>query len=236
MIRTADSIVYSSLIVEYLRTEALKRPNFTLAYFYFNCTSQSDTLNNYRTLLCSLLFQIACSSRQCWDYFRQERVNSHGLSHPTNEQAFEMLHHLLGLSGPTVVVIDALDECQSRDPRTVGEQDAMLAFLARLYRLRFPNLRLLLTSRPETKILRRLEGFDTTRSNLDLQLDPGHQADLAAYIDERLSQQTFERWGEVAREKARKALGDPHKSQGMLVRLLSLAKAVCSYSSAGFSG
>lgn len=212
----------SSLIVERLRTETLGRPEFTLAYFYFSSASNSDTLNSYRALISSLVFQVGRSSRQCWDYLRQEHANSRKLGHPTNEQLFETLHHLLLIAGPTVIIIDALDECQSRDLRTVGEQEAMLAFLVKIYKLQVSSLHILLTSRPEKKIVRYLASLDPTRPSFNLQDDPRHQADLEAYITDRLSQSSFESWGEATREKARRALADTQKSQGMLVVLLLL--------------
>lgn len=91
----------------------------------------------------------------------------------------------------------------------------MLDFLKRLYKHQLTNLHILVTSRPETDIRHCLDLFKPTRSSFDLQLDPRHLADLAAYIADSLTQPEFEDWHAATREEVRNALSDTDKSQGM---------------------
>lgn len=192
-------------------------PKFTLAYFYFNLTSQSQSKdsNNRRALASALLFQIASSSRECWEYLRLEGAKLLGGGHPTDEQLGEMLYHVLKMAGPTIIVIDALDECQPRGSGGLGEQEAMLRLIDDMYQLELANLHMLVTSRPEDRILWHLAKYSCTRSNLSLQDHPSHHGDLRMYIDTRLSGPEFQRWDEGTVEKAKRALANTNKSQGM---------------------
>lgn len=206
----------SSLIIQELRNDS----KFAFASFYFNrLLPNGDGHNNRRALIRSLLFQIVDrrSSPAHWDYLRKQFPEVQTPPTPSYEKLVEMLFYILRDSGPTVIAIDALDECQSRDP----SDDAlgpMLDFLRDLHQLKPPlqSLHVLVTSRPEKRILHCLEGLDTSRPRLDLRNDRRHLQDVKDYIAYRLSDPTVaDAWDsdQATRDTVKKALLE--KSEGM---------------------
>lgn len=164
-------------------------------------------------LMSSLVYQIAQASPDGWKLLREEHARlPPGVKEPrTYEQLFALLHHMLAIVGPTFIVIDALDECYSSDPRSSDTQGHMLKFLRDLHALRLPALRLLVTSRPEPSILQTLRQFH--QAELLLSEAKEHRADIAAYVEAHLPKN--EPWNDDMRERATKALTDLRKSHGM---------------------
>lgn len=199
------------MIVERLKAES----GSSLAYFYFSSTSnRSDGLESCRVLVASLLFQIACSSLACWRFLhQQERTKSSRCIHPSDDHLFNMLRDLLRISGPTFVVIDALDECRSCD-RRADERRLLFKFLRDIYDLDVPGLHLLFTTRPEDDLFKHLDYFDPSLSRLVLHHDLRHTEDLRTYISTKLGEESFN-WAsdKEAKSKAEKVLNA--KAQGM---------------------
>lgn len=236
----------SALIIEQLRKEldaqaaSERPPAFTLAFFYFRVTSNPDKQNNLRALMCSLIFQIARTSPKCWKYMSAEYAGPRGQLPRTTEQLFAMLEYMLKIVGSTFIIIDALDECYSSDPRSLHTQKDMLEFLTYIQKLNLPTLHLLVTSRPESSILHSLKTFHPTE--LRLSETKEHRDDIATYVQAHLP--TSEPWDDTMREKATVALNDMQKSQGMYEQLLSHVYStngkhnthIFSESAAGFYG
>jgi hypothetical protein len=192
---------HSSLIIDKLRAD----PKVALAYFYFDFRDSAK--QTIRGLLCSLVFQIATSSKECFEYLKEERSKPTGLSHPTDKQLFGMLSKLLHISGSTTLIIDALDECP------VSEREELFRCLKDLYDLNLGNLRLLVTTRPEIEIREYMEHFARTCSSLNFHNANPHKDDLARYISTRLSDLKSYKWGEAIRAKAEQLLNK--KANGM---------------------
>ena len=103
-----------------------------------------------------------------------------GARSPRDDELIQCLKDLLGLPGqaPIYLVIDALDECPntSLPPR----RDQVLEFLEDLVDLKFPNLRICVTSRPETDIKPIIEPL--TSGSISLHDEDGQKADIENYI------------------------------------------------------
>lgn len=125
---------------------------------------------------------------------------------------FNILHTILDIVGPTLVVIDGLDECFSSDPRRSHTQEDMLKFVTDICALKLPTLHLFVTLRPEPSILRSLEQVHPT--TLQLSERDEHREDMANYVDVYLVK-LQEPWNTEMREKARTELNNMQKSQGM---------------------
>lgn len=165
----------------------------------------------------SLLLQLVRASPDCWRHLRGI-LPKLGPPPLTPEQLFSTLREMLEIVqhlGPTYIVIDALDECYSKNPASSGSQGRMLDFLKKLSDLasQIRTLRLLVTSRPERRITLHLDTIQP--AILPLRDLPNHQKDMEIYVDRKLSGSMFEQWTEEAREKAKAALSDMEKSQGM---------------------
>lgn len=118
----AHTAQHSTFIIDQLQQERnqnpeLPDPSLTLAYFYFREAYNKEHENDSLALMNSLVLQLAQASPRCWRYLRNEYSRLH--ARPlTRELLLAMLHDMLTLVGPTFIVIDALDECYSRDPRS----------------------------------------------------------------------------------------------------------------------
>lgn len=161
----------------------------------------------------SLVYQIAQASPDGWKLLREEYTRPGAKGSWTHTRLFTMLRQLLANVGPTIVVIDALDECFSNDPRSSGTQEDMLDFLRDLHNLNLPTFHLLVTSRPEPIIVTHLDTIQPMK--LYLKELPNHREDMEKYINDKLSGPVFRHWAEPMREKVKAALSDMKKSQGM---------------------
>lgn len=188
-------------------------PVFTLAYYIFRATANRDAQNTCLALMNSLVYQIAQASPDGWKHLREEYARPGGKRPQTHTQLFTMLRHMLAIVGPTIIVVDALDECFSSDPRSAHAQEDMLKFLRDIHELDLPTLRLLVTSRPEPRILAHLRHIHPTLLSLtDL---ANHRQDMAKYVSDALEGSSFDHWAESTRKEAKAALSDMEKSQGM---------------------
>lgn len=214
------SLVPRTFIIEHLRAELRTQisgtnPAFTVAYFYFRETVNTDSQNDGLALMKSLILQLVRASPQCWRHLRH-KLPKLGAPPLTSEQLLDILREMVGIRGRlglTYIAIDGLDECHSKDPRSSGTQEHMLELLTKLHdlSLRLPTLRLLVASRPERSIVRSLEQLSPTV--LKLSETREHRDDIATYVKANLP--TDEPWNDDMRDRATKALTDLRKSQGM---------------------
>ena len=124
----------------------------SLAFFYFDF--REDQKKELRGLLSSLLVQLCHQSNSYCDILSGFYLeHAKGSRHPSDGALVECLRNLLGVPGlaPVYLIVDALDECPNSlaipSPRA-----KVLNFLEELIESRFPNLRICVTSRPETDI------------------------------------------------------------------------------------
>lgn len=197
----------SSSVIDTLQ----KDPKWRLAFFYFE--NGDPTKLDCLPLLSSLGFQIGKKSEKGISYLKGESRSSDHLDYA---KLLELLSHLLCLSGPTVIVIDALDECPERERKLV------FSFLKRLHDLQgstdvHVDLRVLITSRPEADIKSYVLGLCTHR--LDINKASEHTEDIQAFISKRLfsddSKNDYPDWTDEIKWGAFNTLSS--KSNGMYV-------------------
>ncbi|KZV66219.1 hypothetical protein PENSPDRAFT_97606 [Peniophora sp. CONT] len=164
------SIICSS-VVDVLQ----KDPKLLLAYFYFD--EGDPKKQDHRGLASSLVFQIGTGSERGVDYLKGRR-SPHS---PPYEKLLPLLSQLLRRSGPTAIVIDALDECPER------AREDLLHLLGHLCNFRSDDdidLRVLVTSRPEPDIRNGLSSLATHTLNVNVARE--HTEDIRNYIISQL--------------------------------------------------
>ena len=120
----------------------------------FFCSSGSDDRSNLRLIFPTLAFQLA----QRYPEFRSSLINilqsnPDIVYQPPEDQMEQLLVEPLRSTGvSTVIVIDALDECEDEDP-----QSAILPMLGKFI-LDIPKVKIFITSRPETYIVAGFHG------------------------------------------------------------------------------
>ena len=152
----------------------------SLAFFY--CDFREDQKKDLRGLLSSLLVQLSHQSDSYSDVllkFYEDYVEDS--RHPSDNELARCLKDLLKLPGhaPVYVIVDALDECPNtsavRSPRY-----KVLNFIEELIKSKFPNLRICVTSRPETDIKDVLDTL--TFRSVSLHDEDGQTRDIEDYI------------------------------------------------------
>ena len=109
------------------------------------------------------------------------------------------------------LVLDALDEC-SNNTDTSSAREEVLALVKDLVELRLPNLRLCITSCPESDIRAALEPLATQQLCLDN--ESGHKQDIIDYVTFAVrSDQMMQRWENDDRDAAIEKLTE--KADGM---------------------
>ena len=164
-----------------------------MAYFYFDFKDSSK--QDAHSLLTSLLAQLSSISDPCYDILSGLYSRHHaGSQQPDDHTLTECLKDMLKLPGqPTVyLIVDALDEC----PNTSGfptAREKVLDLLEELVDLKFPNLRLCVTSRPEVDIGTVLRPL--TSLHVSLHDESGQNQDILNYIKSVVqSDRKMRRW------------------------------------------
>ena len=153
----------------------------SLAFFY--CDFREDQKKSLRGLLTSLLVQLCHQSdTYCDTLSRFYSEHDKGSRHPNDDALAECLVNLLKLHGlaPVYIIIDALDEC----PNTSGvasPRDEVLNFIEELINSQTPNLRICVTSRPETDIKDVLNPL--IFCSVSLHDESGQKKDINDYIN-----------------------------------------------------
>ena len=86
---------------------------------------------------------------------------------------------MIARSAPIYLVVDALDECPN-DSRYPSSREKVLSVVEKLVRLRLPNLRLCITSRPEWDIRTIIKPLTT--QEISLHDESGQTRDINAYV------------------------------------------------------
>jgi ankyrin repeat protein len=152
-----------------------------VAYYYFDFrdTAKQDV----RGLLSSLVSQLCAKSDFCCDIL-SSLYSQHdaGSQLPDDDLLTQCLEDMLKLPGlpPIYIIIDALDE----SPNSSGvpsPRELVLKFIVDLVKLRLPNLRLCVTSRPEIDIQQILRPLVT--HSVSLHDEAGQRQDITDYIN-----------------------------------------------------
>ena len=154
-----------------------------LAYFYFDFKDKGK--KDSRALLSSLLDQLSDQSDQFRDVLRR-MYSEHrdGSKKPHDDALILFLKDMLTVarSVPIYLVVDALDECpnDSGDLSSRSPRGKVLSVVEELVKLRLPNMRLCITSRPEVDIRTILKPLATQQ--ISLHEEGGQNRDINAYV------------------------------------------------------
>jgi len=157
----------------------------SLAFFY--CDFREDQKKDLRGLLSSLLVQLGRQSDSYSDIlFKVYAEHAEGSRHPSDDELARCLKDLLKLPGhaPVYVIVDALDEC----PNTSAvwpSRAKVLNLIEELIKSQFPNMRICVTSRPETDIKDVLDTL--TFRSVSLHHEGGQKGDIEDYIKSVIS-------------------------------------------------
>jgi NACHT domain len=167
----------SSIIQDIIATQ--KAGLASLAFFY--CDFREDQKKDLRGLLSSLLVQLGHQSDSYSDIlFKFYSEHDEGKRHPSDDELARCLIDLLKIPGqaPVYVIVDALDEC----PNTAvpSPRVKVLDLIEELIKSRLPNLRICVTSRPETDIKDVLDTL--TFRSVSLHDEGGQKEDIEEYI------------------------------------------------------
>jgi hypothetical protein len=145
----------SSAIIEHIMTLG-DTGKAMLAYFYFDFRDEEK--QNLRNFLTSLLLQLSACSRPCYDIIYQLfSTHRKGRLQPSKDSLMSCLMEMLIVPDqpPIFIIMDALDECPDSGMPTPRE--AVLNLVKHLVQLRFPNLHICVSSRPEIDIQTKLK-------------------------------------------------------------------------------
>ena len=151
-----------------------------MAYFYFDFRDADK--QNLHDLVPSLLTQLSARSASRCDILSKLYLDHNkGTSQPSDDVLTQCLKEMLALPDqhPVYLIIDALDEC----PDSHGipsPRERLLQLIKELVELRFPNLHICVTSRPEIDIREVLNPLTSRRVCLHDQT--GQKEDIADYI------------------------------------------------------
>jgi len=173
------TISTSSTIIEVVEMMC-KSGLASLAIFYYDF--REDQKKDLRGLLSSVLFQL-CDQSDSYHDILSILYSSHrnGAKSPSDAELYRCLKDLLELPGQATVylIIDALDECPSTSAMP-SPREELLKLVVQLVELRLPNLRICVTSRPETDIKAVLEPL--TFRAVSIHDESGQMEDIERYI------------------------------------------------------
>jgi hypothetical protein len=184
----------------------------SLAFFY--CDFREKEKMGLRGLLSSLLVQLCHQSDPYCDILSKfYSEHAKGLRSPSDNALVGCLKGLLKLPGlaPVYIIVDALDECPDipslRSPRA-----KILNVIEDLIKSQFPNLRICVTSRPETDIKDVLDPLIFRSVSLHDQSE--QKSDIEEYIESVINTHPKNReWGAEDRQLVIGVLSQ--KSDGM---------------------
>ena len=170
--------VLASTIVEDL-LKSCQTSHYTLADYYFSFDVQVLDRQDCAKMLRSLLRQLSNQNQDCLQMLDAAYL-AHGSrqKQPSLEELSTLLQSMIEASGTTLIVLDALDECNSRGEtlrliETIGAWDQA-------------DVHILLTSRSETEIRLTIESLDCRKFIIDIQTSFNTE-DIRTHIRSRLS-------------------------------------------------
>ena len=152
----------------------------SLAIFYHDFREEQK--KDLRGLLSSLLFQLCDQSDSYYDILSDfYSTHRHGAQSPSEGELAQCLQDLLELPGqaPVFLIIDALDECPNTSAMP-SPREEVLTLLEQLIESRLMNLRICVTSRPETDIKIVLEPL--AFRSMSIHDENGQMEDIENYI------------------------------------------------------
>ena len=190
-------MVTSSTIIEGI--EAMRKSGLALlAMFYYDFREEEK--RDLRGLLSSVLVQLCSQSDSYHAILCTFYSTSHeGTRSPSNDELIQCLKVLLNLPGqpPVYLIVDALDECPNTS--LPSHRDQVLLLLEDLVDSKLLNLRICVTSRPETDIKPVLEPL--TFRSVSLHDESGQKEDIEKYIKSIVNtDRRMRRWTSVHKQ------------------------------------
>jgi hypothetical protein len=183
-----------------------------LAYFYFDFRDEDK--RSLRSLLLSILSQLSAQSDLCCGVLSRLYSKHYcGEQKPSDDALRQCLIHMLSLPArrPVYLIFDALDEC----PNNFGlpsAREKVLDFVNDLVTLRFSNLHICVTSRPEIDIQTALEPLTSLRVSLHDQT--GQKKDILKYVSSVVnSDAKMQKWREEDKKMVIETLSE--RADGM---------------------
>jgi hypothetical protein len=184
----------------------------SLAFFY--CDFREDQKKELRGLLSSLLVQLCHQSDSYSDVLSKLYLgHSNGSRQPSDNSLFKCLQEILNLPGqaPVYLIFDALDECPITSSLP-SPREKVLMRVEELIEQHIPNLRICVTSRPETDIKAILDPL--TFRSISLHDEIGQVQDIENYIRSVVNKdRTMRRWNAADKQLVVEVL--TNKADGM---------------------
>lgn len=144
----------------------------TLAYFFFDFNNSSK--QSEENLLRSLLVQLAPCSENGLEILDALLSSCNGgISEPNMQTLLENLYQCISIVGEVFIIVDALDECPSRE--------GLLRSVKQIMETKRDNLHMLVTSRPERDIESSFDHWLDQDQRLNIQSDVV-DADIRTHI------------------------------------------------------
>ena len=162
--------------IDTLRNQGLA----SLVFFYHDFREEQK--RDLRGLLSSLLFQLCDQSDSYYDILSVfYSTHRNGAQTASNEELFRCLKDALKLPGqaPVFLILDALDEC-SNTSSIPSPREKVLMLVEELINSQPQNIRICVTSRPETDIKAVLQPL--TFRSISLHDERGQREDIENYI------------------------------------------------------
>jgi hypothetical protein len=164
-----------------------------LAYFYFDFRDEDK--RSRRSLVLSVLSQLSAQSDLCCGVLSRLYSRHYcGEQKPSNNELEKCLNHMLTLpaQGPVYLILDGLDECPNNSGMPSAREE-ILDLVKDFVLLRFPNLHICVTSRPEIDIQTALEPL--TSLCVSLHDQTGQKKDILDYVSSVVySDMRMQRW------------------------------------------
>ena len=151
-----------------------------LGFFYHDF--RDDQKKDRHGLLSSLLIQLGHQSDAYSDILTKFYLDhANGSQHPSDDALLRCLTEIVKLPGqaPIYLIVDALDECPNTSSLP-SPREKVLKFMEELIDLQLSNLRICVTSRPETDIKTLLEPLSFR--SVSLHDEVGQMEDIEKYI------------------------------------------------------
>jgi hypothetical protein len=153
----------------------------SLAFFY--CDFREDSKKDQRGLISSLLVQLCHQSDAYCDILSNLYLqHDKGSRQPSDSILVQCLKDMTKIPGqaPVYLIVDALDECPYPHALLSSPRKKVLSFVKQLVESKIPNLRICVSSRPETDIKAVLEAL--TPHSISLHDESGQMEDINNYI------------------------------------------------------
>ncbi|KAK0932696.1 hypothetical protein LTR29_015734 [Friedmanniomyces endolithicus] len=207
--------VLSSTIVEDLRASSAATAT-ALLYFYFDFNDQRK--QTFDSALRSLVCQMAHQSDSAFDQLDHLRRNGQ----PSTQELSQILKKMLNGGDSVTIVLDALDECTTRDE--------LLKWIQQLMASEIGSVQMVVSSRQEHDINLVLEKIVGKKATIPLE-QGDVDVDIGAYVHARIrTDSDWERWRSKPQVQHDIEVGLMEKAKGMFrwaaCQLDSLAKCV----------